>query len=311
VVVPPGAVTELDVELAPEVAAVLSAQLQVVCAVGGADVSLDGVRVGVTPLYSTLAVPPGTHRVAVTRAGYVAAGVEVTLAEGAQGRVVLELVEDAARPIDADLRLEPSSAQTQVQLSVDGVRRGVDVTSLRLPAGPHTLVFERAGFYPLRRDVTGAAGAVVPVGVTLEPTPELRAELGAQARRHRFAAVLLLAGGGALLAGSTGFLVYSEVTTREQTARLARMTEQLQCATTLGRRTCEQLAADRDALLGVQWAGWLGVSLGALSALAGLIALVTAPDLTPEGATPDGVLAPVFGLSLSPAGGGASVTFKF
>ena len=63
----------------------------------------------------------------------------------------------------------------------------------------------------------------------------------------------MLAGAGFLLAGSTGFLVYSEVTTREQTSRLARMTEGLECATTVGRRACEQLAADRDALLGTQW----------------------------------------------------------
>src|SRR5439155_1354164 len=72
------------------------AQLVVTVAVPGAEVVVNGKRVGATPLPASVAVPPGKVSVEVQRAGYVTSAQSIALDEGARGELSFALREDPA-----------------------------------------------------------------------------------------------------------------------------------------------------------------------------------------------------------------------
>src|SRR5208282_5402365 len=59
------------------------AHVSVASRIPAADVLVDGEPVGKTPLETTITVAPGSHRIAVRRAGYETAERELLLQEGA------------------------------------------------------------------------------------------------------------------------------------------------------------------------------------------------------------------------------------
>src|SRR5262249_29673846 len=62
----------------------------------GADVFVDGQKVGATPLAASLSLAPGGHRIELRRPGYTTAAQDIALGDGASGEVTLDPDEDAA-----------------------------------------------------------------------------------------------------------------------------------------------------------------------------------------------------------------------
>jgi hypothetical protein len=171
--------------------------------VPAADVSVDGERVGKTPLDATVTVPPGPHHVAVARRGYRTAERDITLQDGAQADLTLQPLVDKGALGSEGGSLAIAASETQVVVSIDGEEAGVLGGPIELPAGPHRLRLERGGFVAAERDVEVPLGRTATVDVTLEPNPETRAKYVSSAESRRTWSWVTIGGGVALAAGGT------------------------------------------------------------------------------------------------------------
>jgi hypothetical protein len=163
----------------------LLAHIALRCRVPGADVFIDGERVGKTPLEASVTTTPGTHRIDVRRPGYMPAAHEITLGDGARGELSLDPTVDPSALGREGGWLAIRTSETQSVLTVDGEEIGLLKGPVQLPAGPHRLHVERGGFLPGERDVDVPLGGTRNVAMAFEPTPETRAQFvsGAQSRR--------------------------------------------------------------------------------------------------------------------------------
>ena len=102
----------------------------------GAQLFVDGVERGVTPL--TVSLKPGPHSLEL-RSGGAPRLMPVTIVAGAQSSQYIELPATASTGGELRVRTEPAGAR----VSVDGVARGVaPVTVADLPPGEHTVLLE-------------------------------------------------------------------------------------------------------------------------------------------------------------------------
>jgi hypothetical protein len=184
------------------------AHLDIRCPVPGADVLLDGTVVGKTPLAASVSVSPGSHAIEIRRAGYAPAHRELSLSDGARGEVSLDL-EESAQPGAERGRLRLASAEGDTVVTVDGRARGVYRQALEMPAGPHVVKLEQAGFESLERLTEVPAAGEVVVRVALRPTVETRAAHVSRARSFRHWAYGALIGGVVLAGGSTALALWS------------------------------------------------------------------------------------------------------
>jgi hypothetical protein len=186
----------------------------------GAEVLVDGSLVGHTPLPTSLAVAPGTRVVTVRRTGFREARQELVLAEGATGQLRIELDEDPdASPGDKG-RLALQLRETEVHVAVNGRARGVYAGPLALPAGPHRLRLDRAGFAPSERDVALRAGDEITLRITLDPTPETRLAHVERVQARQRWGWLATGGGLALALGGAGLAIWSQQSLPELERRL-------------------------------------------------------------------------------------------
>jgi hypothetical protein len=161
------------------------AQLVVRAPLPGAEVRVNGKRVGVTPLPASVAVAPGSVHVELYRAGYRTASLTIAIDQGARGELNFALEEDPAAPMAIKGRLVVSASEPGAQIGIDGAPLRPLTGALALAAGPHVLRVERAGFEPSERLVDVSAGKDTPVVVDLVPTPETRASYEESARTRR------------------------------------------------------------------------------------------------------------------------------
>ena len=150
--------------------------------VPGAQIAVDGGDRSGSPLL--LDVEPGQHRVEVRATGFATAEREVTAVQG-------ELI-----PVSVPLAPLPSrvelSTPARADVYVNGIfaSEGGEQLVLELPSGIHRLSVVENGYRVDTRVLELGKGELLRESVTLEPT----------AQRHASYA-LLLAGGGAVLAG--------------------------------------------------------------------------------------------------------------
>jgi hypothetical protein len=117
----------------------------------GAQLFLDGVERGVTPL--TLAVRPGAHSLEL-RGNGAPRLMPITVAAGTQVSQYIELPTTASTFGQLRIRTEPAGAR----VSVDGVARGISpVTVADLPPGEHAVVLE-SDLGSIKQTVTIEAG---------------------------------------------------------------------------------------------------------------------------------------------------------
>jgi hypothetical protein len=166
----------------------------------GAEVVVNGKRVGATPLPASVAVPPGKASVELQRAGYRTAAQTIALDEGAHGELTLTLEEDPAAPESLRGRLLVTSSEPGSELVIDGGARRALAGAVSLPIGPHHVRVEKLGYEPTERNVEVVNGQDASLQITLAPTAETQARLDSSRATRKVAAWSLLAGGAALVA---------------------------------------------------------------------------------------------------------------
>jgi hypothetical protein len=181
------------------------AQLVVTAAVPGAEVVVNGKRVGATPLPASVAVPPGKVTVEVQRAGYATSTQSIALDEGARGELTFNLVEDPAAPASVRGRLVVTASEPGAEVSVDGGPRQPLAGALTLPVGPHRLHVEKVGFEATDRNVEIVNGQDATLVVTLKPTSETAAQREEARGSMRTVGWTLAIGGLAVLAGGVTY----------------------------------------------------------------------------------------------------------
>jgi serine/threonine-protein kinase len=161
-----GAIASLNRSPAsPAPAAPTLAELRVEAEPAGAEVFLDGAKVGHAPL-ALKDVTPGPHRVRVAQEGYAPAELGVEVAPGSASAPLQFVL--AAVTARLTLRSEPPGATVKV----DG--RSVGVTPLEsvpLDPGSRELRLEKAGFRSRVQRVEPKLGEFLDLAVTLEAAP--------------------------------------------------------------------------------------------------------------------------------------------
>jgi len=179
-----GQVTEtLELTLLP--AANRMAQLSITSLPPGAEVVVNGQRVGSTPLPASLAVAPGTVRVELLRPGYLRAERTLELGDGARSELAFTLEEDPSAPPSSRGVLRISASESDVEVSIDGIPRRLGESGLFLPIGAHALKITSAGFEPYERAVNITAAGEASLTAYLSPTPETRARYESGIRTHK------------------------------------------------------------------------------------------------------------------------------
>jgi len=171
-----------------------------------ATVWINDRQVGTTPLPASVAVTPGDVRVELKRDGYRPASRVLRVDQGATAKVELTLDEDPAAPAATKGTLQLSMVESaSTEVSVDGVARPRTGDALLLPAGPHALRVQSAGFEPYATSVQLEAGRTTTLAVNLVPTLDRRArdEQAIHGRRVLGGTIL-----GAGLAVAVGAAVY-------------------------------------------------------------------------------------------------------
>jgi hypothetical protein len=269
------------------------AHLAVESALPGADVLVDGTLVGRTPLPASLAVAPGTRVVTVRRLGYREVRQELSLAEGATGNLRVELEEDPNAPLGGKGRLALQLRETEMHVAVNGRTHGVYAGPLALPAGPHHLRLDRAGFVSSEREVALRAGEETTLRITLDPTPETRlAHVERVQARTRWG--WIAAGGGLALAlggGATAW--WSQRTLPELEHRLDKALNdytggsETDCDTMMAltremHDVCEARIEDADSQLSnrrlLRTLGVVGAGVGVAAVAIGIYLLLTNDD---------------------------------
>ncbi len=185
-----------------------TAQIVIETPLPGADVVVDGKVVGTTPATSTFTVTPGKHRVELRRTGYRLAAVDAELTAGGSTKLNLSPEIDEAK-------LEAKTAGTvQLKLSepnasvtVNGKKLTGSLGPLLLPAGQHMFLIEMSGFISQRKNIVLAAGSLMDLDVTLDPTQETRQAYVSRVHRQQLIGWITLGSGAAVAIGGSVFTV--------------------------------------------------------------------------------------------------------
>jgi hypothetical protein len=184
------------------------AHVDVRCAVPGAEVFIDGRQVGKTPLAASVAVAPGSRVIEIRRAGYTSVRRELSLSDGARSEVSIDL-DESSQPGAEHGRLRLAAEEGDIVVTINGRTRGVYRGSIELPAGPHVVKLERAGFESLERQCDVPVGGEEVVKVAFRPTVDTRAAYASRGRLVRHFAYGTLITGAIVAAGSTALALWS------------------------------------------------------------------------------------------------------
>lgn len=301
-----------------------NAHLTLSVSVPGAEVTVNGRKVGVTPLPTSVAVTPGTALIEVHRAGYRDDKRSIRVEEGSNGSVSVTLDEDpaAAATLKGRLRVTPSAPDATV--SIDGAPRAGATAGIALIAGPHLLHVERAGYLAFERPIDVGAGAETSLVATLAPTPETLAADNEAAHKRRIAGWSMIGGGVALTAAAAIYAIATrndlgaaESTLAAQEKRELDVNDPCSILPSnmgeYGLMQCGQhKAADQDAVTNAKvyrGLAYAGIGLGVIAAGIGTYLLATDPHPV-AGATGGGATAQV-GLWSDGQSGGLTLHGRF
>jgi hypothetical protein len=285
-VVPAGGTLDVALEIKPVASNLATVRLR--SQTPGADIFIDGLLAGVTPEVVKLAVMPGSRTISLRRLGYRSAEKTVTIPEGGEVEVELDPSPDEGAEQG---ELAVTSSEEQVSVSVDGQRKGLlTANAVKLPPGPHVVRFERGGFFPIRRELSLQPLERQSLRLVFEPTPELRGELLSTASWHRLLGWIGVGVGAAGLAASAAYTFgYLANETRQLNAESADIERQATSKTGCfsnpdpNAPSCEGLSSvvqRRRAQVDTFFAlGITGVAVSAALLAAGVVSLVTTPDL--------------------------------
>jgi hypothetical protein len=284
----PGQTVQLTVEFEPLASKL--AQVRVVSQLPGADILVDGILVGRTPLVSSFGVEPGSHRVELRRAGYLPRAEVLVLAEGGSAEIALELEQDRAQRATSAMRVELTLDPSDAAVFVNGELQ-TNPGELRLPQGPHRLRLERSGYLTMTvpLDLPPNA-AVVRRTIALTPLPEelqRRRDERTSSQVAGFAAL----GTGSLFAVAGAIILGANTLNRQEASDLS--TDQTNSTgsfagcdapSTEQAKVCDDerlaLLALKNVTLGLDIGGAIGLVLGVGSAIAGGVIAAGAEDVS-------------------------------
>jgi hypothetical protein len=182
------------------------ARLTISTELPGADVVVDGVIAGKTPLPGSLKLSPGAHRVELRRPGYVSVQRDVTLGEGDAQTLKEEPREDADWIAANGGSLALTFSETHAVVKVNGVSRGEYRGSLRLAPGIHRLRAERSGFAAVERDVEVTAYGTTTLSIRFEPNPGTLVKIEEDYERRRNWGIAATVGGAVVASAGAAVL---------------------------------------------------------------------------------------------------------
>jgi hypothetical protein len=253
-----------------------------------AEVRVDNVLVGKTPLADPVAVMPGERVFDLQRPGYMVASRTMKLANGVYSGIAFDPDEDPSD--DAPRGRLMIDAGPNVAVTIDGRARGQYREPIELPAGPHTLKLERDGYESLQRMVQIPGGDEAEVKVSLRPMGKTRQAAEARVRSRRKWALTALVGGALLAGGSTGLAVWqnSKLPAAEDKLAIAKADALATCPPNdpdippLRQKICDEKIADAQGEIDqhrtFRLLGFIGAGVGAAAVVTGIVLLVTAPD---------------------------------
>lgn len=199
-----GSTQELVLQL--DVATALPAQVRVETQLPGAEVVVDGMVVGITPLQGSVPVSADhRHRIELRRAGYVTAVETIELGPGADATVALDpRVEVDAPTTTVEIDVMPRDASVRI----DG--RMVTTRHARLVAGLHRVVIERSGYEPASYDLLVPVDQAPKMSFSLMPTPQTRQAMVDHAEGIQWWGTGLAVGGSVVGAAGLALLIYNE-----------------------------------------------------------------------------------------------------
>jgi tetratricopeptide (TPR) repeat protein len=268
------------------------AHVTIHCPLPGAEVRVDGVPLGKTPFAASVSVLPGQRVFELLRPGYLSARRELSLSDGAQGEVSFDPDEDARAGAPRG-RLRVAAGEGEVLLTIDGRARGVYRQAIEVPAGPHVVKLERAGFEPLERLTDVPPGSEAEVKVSLRPTVETRDAYVSRARAHRRWAIAALVSGALVAGGSAVLALWSNGKLPGAEDHLAQVQQEAvfrgggpcdrsYALTDPQIQDCDQQMADAqsnvDKYKNLRLGGIIGGAAGAALLGVGVVLLLTSPD---------------------------------
>ncbi len=272
---------QAEVTLSLEATADGLGQLWVRSDLPGAEVLLDGKRVGTTPLTSSIPVVPGDHDVELRREGYRRASNRVSVGVGATAEVSLEPRPDRSAIAKGGSRLALTGDEaSELVVTLDGERVGLYASPIALAPGPHAILIERGGYLATEVEVDVPKGETLTQVVSLEPTPETIEAHDASVTDYRIAAWSTLGVGVALIGAGVGYTVYNEgVRADKEDEFEAQLAPGERCSMAgLDDPYCVGLAEDIDAAGARRPIGYALMGAGAASAIASIIVFAVMPD---------------------------------
>jgi CRISPR/Cas system-associated exonuclease Cas4 (RecB family) len=135
----------------------------------GADVKLDGVYKGMTPLTLTM-ISPGLHTVRIEKTGYAPWENAVTVTAGVTTNVTAALTALPPPPTTGTVNVTSDPSGADVKL--DGVLKGTTPLAITdISPGTHTLRVEETGYQPFTAPVDVTGGVTTNVHAVLDPVP--------------------------------------------------------------------------------------------------------------------------------------------
>jgi hypothetical protein len=150
-------------------AAARIARLDITTNVDGAQIEVDNIPVGTTPLHAPVTVTSGTRLLAVVAPGYAPQRREITVAGNTRTRLEFKL-----QPLEGQLaHLAVETNVLGAHVLVDGKPAGSTPlpATLALSPGKHTIEVQRPGYTTARKDVKLGEGASGEVALTPVPDP--------------------------------------------------------------------------------------------------------------------------------------------
>ncbi|MCC6876628.1 MAG: PEGA domain-containing protein, partial [Sandaracinaceae bacterium] len=209
---------ELVMELTMRPAQQRRGTLRVTAPVPEVAIEVDGESAGSTPLASTLPLRVGEHVVRATRPGYAPYEQRVTIQDGAEAELRVEMRRLPNPPADVVGRVRLRLPSSPHLIRVDGEPMiGPDLV---LPVGAHDLELEMSERRPYRGSVRVASNDEVVVAPPLEWTLEARhVRIDGAASQARNGGIITLAG-AAVAATGIAFFIWNETEIARTDARI-------------------------------------------------------------------------------------------
>ncbi|HET9931728.1 MAG TPA: PEGA domain-containing protein [Polyangiaceae bacterium] len=158
--------------------AALIAEVEIASAVAGAQIEIDGIAVGKTPLSAPLKLASGSHIIGVVGSGYVPLRKQVTLAGNTRTKLDFELVLADAVLAHIDVR----TRIPKLEVLLDGQFVGLTPlpASLAIVPGAHQIEARRVGYRTFSQGIEVGAGSTGAIDVNPDVDPTALSASGGQ-----------------------------------------------------------------------------------------------------------------------------------